>query len=728
VTEAASFGSLDTIRVFNDRSTPTQAASATAAFAVRRPVIPDEETRTSRECSIFDKPLTARLAANRLGMSWSQEDEDVRKALIAVLTLCLVQVARVASAQPALDQQEEVAFKQAAAQAEPSVVQIQTIGGLDLVGDMLTVSGPTTGVVVSADGLIITSSFNFLSRPSSIIVLMADGKKYPAEIVASDKARKLALLKIEAGGLTPIAAAPKGEVQVGQWALALGRTYDTSFPSVAVGVVSALDRIYGKAIQTDAKVSPVNYGGPLIDLEGRAIGVLVPMSPQEDDESAGVEWYDGGIAFAVPMEDVYAALPRLRKGETLMPGLMGVSFSDSSPLAGAAKIDRVRPESPAAKAGLKVGDVIVEIDGRPIERIPAMKHYLGGKYAGDEVAVTVRRANESLTSKVKLVDVLLPYESGYLGILPQRRSRTEAAADAVTIREVLPDSPAAAAGLLKGDQITAINSEPVKTAAELLDKVSRIKPGTKGTVAYRRGGSGSQVEATFTGIPNSPVKELPATTIPPRPEEMKLEGLKTGRFEAQIPGEDRNFWMYVPEDYNPDHQYGLVVWIHPPGDTYESDLLKAWKSHCDQRGLILVGPRAAQLARWTPDEADYIKGIVEWVREKYDIASDRIAIHGHIDGGLAWQIAFRQRDAFRGLAISGTPLRTAPPDNDPQHRQQVLIINLGDEKRRKAIDATAKGLQELKFPTVELKGKESMDYPTDQVESIVLWLDSLDRI
>ncbi len=90
-------------------------------------------------------------------------------------------------------------------------------------------------------------------------------------------------------------------------------------------------------------------------MQGQGIGLLVPMSPQEDAETAGVEWYDGGIGFAVPMEDIYRVLPRLKAGETLMPGLMGSASPTSVRWQAKPEVDQVRPESPGAKAGLKVG-------------------------------------------------------------------------------------------------------------------------------------------------------------------------------------------------------------------------------------------------------------------------------------------------------------------------------------------------------------------------------------
>ena len=84
---------------------------------------------------------------------------------------------------------------------------------------------------------------------------------------------------------------------------------------VSVGIISALNRIWGKALQTDAKVSPTNYGGPLVDLEGRVQGILVPASPRAEGETAGFEWYDSGIGFAIPLEDINAVLPRLKQGQ-----------------------------------------------------------------------------------------------------------------------------------------------------------------------------------------------------------------------------------------------------------------------------------------------------------------------------------------------------------------------------------------------------------------------------
>jgi serine protease Do len=138
--------------------------------------------------------------------------------------------------------------------------------------------GPTTGMVVDPDGFIISSAFNFLRKPSSILVTLPSGKRAPAEIVARDQSRMLVLLKVTTDNPLPVAeAVPVDEMQVGQWAIAVGRALDTQHPNISVGIISAKDRVWGKAIQCDAKISPSNYGGPLVDIQGR-----VPRSSGAD--------------------------------------------------------------------------------------------------------------------------------------------------------------------------------------------------------------------------------------------------------------------------------------------------------------------------------------------------------------------------------------------------------------------------------------------------------------
>ncbi|MFP6648785.1 MAG: trypsin-like peptidase domain-containing protein, partial [Pirellulaceae bacterium] len=202
--------------------------------------------------------------------------------------------------EPSLDNLEQQAFRQAVAVASPSIVRIETIGGLEKVGQVLLGDGPTSGVVVSADGYILSSAFNFVRQPTSILVTTPSGKRAAAKIVARDHSRMLVLLKVNSQEPFPVAPlAPREELQVGQWAIAIGRTLSRETANISVGIISATNRIWGKAIQTDSKISPVNYGGALVDIEGRVAGILVPLSPQgQSSELAGTEWYDSGIGFA----------------------------------------------------------------------------------------------------------------------------------------------------------------------------------------------------------------------------------------------------------------------------------------------------------------------------------------------------------------------------------------------------------------------------------------------
>src|SRR5690606_21244189 len=121
-------------------------------------------------------------------------------------------------------------------------------------------------------------------------------RQFVARLVASDHNRKLALLALADAEDLPVAKiAPYEPVRPGQWAIAIGRAFRPDRPHVGVGIVSAKRRLYGRAVQTDAPVSAANYGGPLVDLEGRVIGILSPLSPASESVIAGTEWYDSGI-------------------------------------------------------------------------------------------------------------------------------------------------------------------------------------------------------------------------------------------------------------------------------------------------------------------------------------------------------------------------------------------------------------------------------------------------
>src|SRR5262245_21133542 len=386
-----------------------------------------------------------------------------------VAALILGSASPLAAQQPAaeLDDLREQAIKAAVRKLSPCIVQIQTSGGTDIIGSgprgaqVRKGMGPTTGLILTADGYIASSAFNFANKPSSIDVAVPGHKsRYIAKMVATDTTRMIALLKIEATGLPVPVAAPKKEIKIGQTALALGRTLEPDVnksPSVSEGIISAVERIWGKALQTDAKVSPTNYGGPLVDLEGRVMGILVPASPHAEGETAGIEWYDSGIGFAIPLEDVFTALPRLKQGQDLKKGVLGIQAKGQDRYGTLPEIAAVSPGSSAAKAGFKPGDIVKEVDGKPVLNMAQVLHRLGTKYEGDTVAVKLQRGKEIIDHpKLILGSAASSLNTPFLGILPMRDDPELG----VEVRFVYPKSPADSAGIKAGDRITKVGIGP----------------------------------------------------------------------------------------------------------------------------------------------------------------------------------------------------------------------------------------------------------------------------
>ncbi len=277
-----------------------------------------------------------------------------------------------------------------------SVVSIQPVGTEETAGETL-LPEVTTGVFVSSDGYIVTSMLGFDPAPVSIIVRRKDGTILPGKLVAKDFIRKLVLLKVQADSCPVPAGVRKQEVKIGQWTIACGRVFPVDkqgkLPlNITVGILSATGRIWGRAIQTDAAVSPNNYGGPLIDLQGRVIGVLVPLSPESDSADAGTDWYDSGIGFAIPWEDITAVFPRLIKGETLNPGYGGFGSQEANPAIAEPILVEPPTQSPAAKAGLKKGDRVISVDGTPIQTFAQFRRLTASKTVGESVVIEYQRA------------------------------------------------------------------------------------------------------------------------------------------------------------------------------------------------------------------------------------------------------------------------------------------------------------------------------------------------
>jgi len=319
----------------------------------------------------------------------------------------------------ALARRQQFVFQNAIEVVSPAIVRIDTIGGAQPVRREMNAmqqqrvtagfrqaDGPTTGVIWSDDGYIITSSFNFVRDPVVITVSLADGRRFVADLIARDTRAKLALVKIDTDGLPVPRWIEPETMRSGHWVLAAGWGHDSDRPAVSVGILSARSRMSGRAVQTDAKISPANYGGPLFNIEGRVIGICVPMGLSED-ELAGVEWYDSGIGFAISGEHIRWRMPRLESGEDPRRGLLGINIDSREAVVGEQAEAGLRiigtPRGPAAEAGLQAGDLIMRIDGEPTPRIVDFKRLIARKAAGDTIRVDYQRDGVAASVTLTLV-------------------------------------------------------------------------------------------------------------------------------------------------------------------------------------------------------------------------------------------------------------------------------------------------------------------------------------
>jgi S1-C subfamily serine protease len=675
------------------------------------------------------------------------------------------------------DDLQEAAIKAAVRKVGPSVVKIETSGGTEVVRagpgpgrGIRRGVGPTTGLVVREDGYIISSAFNFANKPATIRIAIPGMKERKvARVIANDQTRMLTLLKIvdlPPGTKLPVPTpAPKKGVAIGMTAIAVGRTLAGEgdvLPSVSVGIISALDRIWGKAIQTDAKVSPTNYGGPLIDLEGRVQGVLVPASPQAEGETAGFEWYDSGIGFAIPLEDINAVLPRMIKGTEKEPvvlrrGYLGVTMSSPDMFEAKPVIATVSPGSGGEKAGIKPGDLVKEIDGKPVATYAQILHRLGGRYEGDVISVKVERdKKEQGFDKVVLGSAEAVAPQAFLGILPIRDDPDPG----VEIRYVYPKTPADTAGLKPGDRIMKIANPIAPPKAplisitrgrdQLMQVVEVCRPGQELKVEVKRkaGGKTETLTVKLVELPDVVPDKLPANASakkalikpgekPPAKPAPAAKKPETGKLKRTTPAADHTYWVYVPDDYDPNISYSVVVWLHPLGKGKESDIedfIGSWSNFCDDNNIILVCPQSDNPRGWTPGEEGFVVQAVRSVASNYTVDMRRIVAHGMgVGGDMAFYIGFHARTLIHGVATLASHLTSNPREKIANQPLSFFLVVGTKDPQKPAVIESRDQLVRFKYPVSYREPNIGVEYidgkagiPT--LEELVRWIDSLDRI
>ena len=287
----------------------------------------------------------------------------------------------------------------------PSVVSISALTESgDLVGQA---SG--TSVVLTADGEILTNAHVIEGAVSVSVRVPGETEPRGAVVLASDPARDLALLRIDADGLVPAQFAAPGDVRVGDAVAAVGYALDLDGdPSVTVGIVSALDRTSADEtralkglIQTDTPISSGNSGGPLVNSLGQVVGITTFVVVAEAGTTAN------NIGFAISTAELLPTVERLREavdGGSPSDGYLGVSLANRIDGGSGALITEVQPDSPAEAAGLEVGDSVVAIDGTVVSGRAGLVAEIRDRAPGDEVTIDVRRGGQLQTLTATLAE------------------------------------------------------------------------------------------------------------------------------------------------------------------------------------------------------------------------------------------------------------------------------------------------------------------------------------
>jgi serine protease Do len=375
--------------------------------------------------------------------------------------------------------------------------------------------GMGSGVIVTQDGYILTNN-HVVENAEKVHVTLDDGREFDAKVVGTDPKTDIAVVKVEATGLPYIQLADSDKIEVGDVTLAIGNPFGVG-QTVTSGIISATGRaagiggpdFYEDFIQTDAAINPGNSGGALIDAEGRLIGINTAILSRTGGNN--------GIGFAVPVNLARNVMEQLIENGRVVRGFLGVNIQTMTP--GLAKqfdlkdtkgalVSEVTPNSPAEKAGVKSGDVILEFNGKPVKDSRNLKLAVGSTAPGTKAPVKVLRDGKAKELTVTLKE--LPGDE-----VASRDNKSAADTDALdgvtvadidstmrqqfnlprdlkgaVVTDVDPESASFAAGLRPGDVVLEIDRKPVNSAEEAVKLSENIK--NKSSILLRvwsKGGS-----------------------------------------------------------------------------------------------------------------------------------------------------------------------------------------------------------------------------------------------
>lgn len=374
--------------------------------------------------------------------------------------------------------------------------------------------GVGSGFIISNDGYILTNN-HVVTKSNGIFVTMTSGKEYKAKIIGTDARTDVALLKIDAKGLTPLPIGDSTKLKKGQWVLAIGSPFGLD-STVTSGIVSAINRDTGDYlpfIQTDVAVNPGNSGGPLIDLAGQVVGV----NSQIISQSGGFM----GISLAIPIDEVMRVVEQLKLHGKVTRGRIGVQIGPVSaevgkaiglPKAEGAMVSNVEQGGPADDAGIRSGDVITKFDDKAIKHMTDLPRIVGATPPGKRVAMEVWRKGKTVTLQVKVGEMPASESDAetvqpdapktapvdVLGLkvskVPDDVRDQQKVTGGVQVVEV--EEPAAVAGLAPGDIILTVNDTDVTGPDQYAKLVAGLDKSRAAALLVMRGDQSQWVTVT----------------------------------------------------------------------------------------------------------------------------------------------------------------------------------------------------------------------------------------
>lgn len=374
-------------------------------------------------------------------------------------------------------------------------------------------SGVGSGVIVDAENGYILTNDHVVEGASDIIVTLIDDRSFKARLVGNDPETDIAVLQIRPDGLTAVPVSNSSEARVGDFVVAIGNPYGLRH-TVTMGIVSALGRTginggYENLIQTDASINPGNSGGALLNMRGELIGINRAIY---SDSGGSV-----GIGFAIPSNMAMEIQRELQENGFVSRGLLAVQTVDITPRIArvlrlktgqGAVVARIYRGSPAHQAGMKIGDVIVGVDGKPVQNIADLNLKVGLHDAGETVTLQIIRNNQPVEVNVEL---------GLREQLNVQGSTLHSQLDGATLRsarnvnspyvpetgvvvlKVVPETPAWALGFRSGDTILGANGKRTADIGELREQ---LKQSSRPTLLRLRGRS--LLEIAIEPVPDGP--------------------------------------------------------------------------------------------------------------------------------------------------------------------------------------------------------------------------------